>query len=545
MPILLVFVLTAACAPVGWPESPLGLDAAQSATFTAAMVAFALSSAFAVRTWVVRTLHCDPGRRPEIGQGYVRLRRLLFFMNLGLVAVAVLVLGWGATVREISGAREISGVLPMVHEVLAHTISSISGVPEISGVLPRRGWGSWDGAPPGAELLVPLPYFLILFGCWLIYYDAERALYRTMIPAPAGRFWSRGGYFVNNLRQLALLVCLPVGLFVTQQSLARTAPGMVKEDWYRAASIAIVPVLILFMPLVIKPLLGLRTLPAGPLRDRLQAIADRLHFRCTDFLLWPTHGAAANAMIVGLLPRVRYVIFTDRILEEMPPDELEAVFGHEVGHAKHGHIWYYAVFLMLSMAVIAALLLLIDQILKPRVSVEVAERLENFCWWLTLVPLAVAAGYFFLVFGFLSRRCERQADVYGCRAVSCGNPACTGHDALTVYPPRAAGLCPTGIRTFARALERVEYINGPAPQETGERSVGGLIRGVLGWLRAWQHSTIRRRVAFLHSLIDDPARERRFQCGVKLLRWGLVLGLAAALAVLGTAAGWQKLLDAM
>src|SRR5262249_55723398 len=140
----------------------------------------------------------------EVAQGYVRLRRILFFVNLGLVVLAILALGWGATVREVSGAK------------------------------PNRGWLD---APAGAGLLGPLPYFLILFGCWLIYYDAERALFQTAVPAPGGRFWSRAGYFVNNLRQLALLVCLPVGLFVTQQSLSRAAPGLVKEDWYRAASL--------------------------------------------------------------------------------------------------------------------------------------------------------------------------------------------------------------------------------------------------------------------------------------------------------------------
>lgn len=514
MPILLVFALTAACTPVEWPASPLGLDPGRSAAVTAAAVAFALAAAFAVRTWVVRALARDPGRRPEVGMGYGRLRRILFFVNLGLIALAVLGLGWGATVRDLTGA------------------------------LPRRGW---DGAPPGAELLVPLPYFLLLFGCWLIYYDAERALYRTAVPAPPARFWSRAGYFAHNLRQLTLLVCLPVGLFVTQQSLARAAPGLVKEDWYRVASLAVVPVLILFMPLVIKPLLGLKTMPAGPLRDQLQAVADRLHFRCTDFLLWPTHGAAANAMIVGLLPRVRYVIFTDRILEEMPRDELEGVLGHEIGHAKHGHIWYYAVFLVLSLSAIAAGLVIVGDWLDRTISPQTAEQFREYFRWLTLVPVAVAAGYIFLVFGFLSRRCERQADVYGCRAVSCGNPACTGHDADTVYPERAAGLCPTGIRTFARALERVDYVNnGVAVAEVPvRRSVGGLVRGVLNWLRAWQHSTMPRRVAFLLSLIGDPARERRFQRGVKVLRWGLVLVLAAALAVLGTIAGWQKFFEAM
>src|SRR5262249_50068198 len=153
---------------------------------------------------------------------------------------------------------------------------------------------------------------------------------------------------------------LPVMLFVTYQSAARFAPETTRSDWYRIASVAVAPVLILFFfPLLIKPLLGLKSMPVGPTRERLEALARRLHFRCTDFLLWPTHGAAANAMIVGLLPQARYVIFTDRILEDLPPEEVDAVLGHEVGHAKHGHIWYYLAFFALGMAVLGALLLFV------------------------------------------------------------------------------------------------------------------------------------------------------------------------------------------
>src|SRR5262245_56199023 len=137
MPILLVFVLTAACAPVPWPNSPLGLDPAHSAGFTAGAVALALSAAFGLRTWVVRTLRLDPARRPEVAHGYARLRHFLFFTNLGLVALAIVGFGWGATVREVTGAAAL----------------------DEPGAPPRP---SWEGAPPGAELLVPLPYFLIL-----------------------------------------------------------------------------------------------------------------------------------------------------------------------------------------------------------------------------------------------------------------------------------------------------------------------------------------------------------------------------------------------
>jgi Zn-dependent protease with chaperone function len=252
-------------------------------------------------------------------------------------------------------------------------------------------------------------------------------------------------------------------------------------------------------------------------------------------------------MIVGLIPWVRYVIFTDRVLEELPPDELDAVFGHEVGHARHGHIWYYAIFLLLSMATLIALFLAIDtvteRLAKQNPDAWYAQSPDPYTAWM-LLPLGVLAAYIFVVFGHLSRRCERQADVFGCRTVSCGNPQCDGHDETTVYPPNGAGLCRTGILTFSRALERVGLINGTEAVFGRERrTAGGVVRAVLGWLRAWQHSTMALRVAFLMSLIDDPARERRFQRRLKLFRWALVVGLAAALAGLGTVVGWQELVD--
>jgi STE24 endopeptidase len=510
MPILLVFALTAACLPVKWPAPVVGNGRESAIRFTAAAVALSLLAAFWLRTWVVRTLVRNPSRKLEVAQGYARVRRLLFFVNLAVVVVCVLVFGWGWSVRELLGGSA----------------------------------EDWHGAPPFAELAVPLPYFLILAGAWLIYYDAERILHQTTVFGPVNRaFWSRTGYFLHHLRQFLLLVLLPVLLFVTQQSLARVAPETTSTTWYRVGSLALIPVLVLFLPLLIKPLLGLKPLPAGPTRDHLTALARRLQFRCSDLLLWPTHGAAANAMIVGLLPQVRYVIFTDRLLDELTPAEVDAVLGHEVGHAKHGHIWFYAVFFVLSIAVLGGLLLLVGQQLDA-MGFELPPWVAD---WLPLVPVLLTATYLFVVFGYLSRRCERQADVYGCRAVSCANPRCSGHDATTVYPARASSLCPTGIRTFIRALTRVGEINGVAASSRARApvSVRGLMKGFLSWLKAWQHATMPQRVAFLLSLIDEPQRERRFQRNMLVLRWGLILALVAALVALGEAVSWHEFLAAL
>jgi hypothetical protein len=56
---------------------------------------------------------------------------------------------------------------------------------------------------------------------------------------------------------------------------------------------------------------------------------------------------------------------------------------------------------------------------------------------------------------------------------------------------------------------------------------------------------MERRVNFLLGLIGHPARERRFQRSVTLLRWGLILGLFAALYALGETVEWNELLKVL
>ena len=69
------------------------------------------------------------------------------------------------------------------------------------------GWTAWHwpvldlGRPvlaPGAELLVPAPYFLAVFALWAVYFPAERALHRTSAAvrssAEPDSYWSPAGY---------------------------------------------------------------------------------------------------------------------------------------------------------------------------------------------------------------------------------------------------------------------------------------------------------------------------------------------------------------
>ena len=516
MPFLLMVFLTVVCLPAwttgtGWVQSP-----AWSAALTWLAVALtAAESAWSARR-VRRAVERDPARRERISAQYDRMRFWRQFLLIGVYALVVYGFNWGWAINKF------------------------------------WHWGGPEAPPlPGAKVLLLAPFFVGLFLPWVFAYDADRALfvaaYRRLDADalasafadggaaaaaldPAKEFGGRWSYVAFQGRQKLALVFLPVVLLIVQQEISLQIPDAVQKDWawlLTALGVAGVLAVLLTLPWMVRVALGLKPLPPGPIRDRLLAASRRLRFRCSDLLLWNTRGGMANAMVIGVLPWPRYVIFTDRFLEEFNGAEVEAVFGHEVGHVKHRHMLYYLAFLLLSIAAmgygyscVAAWPLLRNLGGGPPAPPTLASILYGLPLaddW--ILPGAVAfLVYLFAVFGYLSRRCERQADVYGCRTVSCGRPECAGHDDGPELAAGAAALCPTGVRTFIYALEKVAHVNG-------------ISRDRPGFLQSWQHGSIARRVAFLYSLLKDPTAERRFQRRVALMKWGLLVILGAALAV--------------
>ncbi|HEY1861321.1 MAG TPA: M48 family metallopeptidase [Gemmataceae bacterium] len=504
MPLLLLLLLTLACLPDNWEFLPrltedVSPEASALSTWLACAAVIGLAGLLSYRT--CRSLLRAPAQREKLLHRYQTWR---FYHQAGLFLaylVALYVFQWGWTVQQLSGPDR-----PLF---------------------------------PGAEFLVLAPLVTGLILSWCCFYSADRAFHNVPAPPNLDRafeqglvqpepaqtpFWSRWSHLSFHLRHNLALVCVPVVLIVLVKAIGRLIPNSEANNWQQAASLvgmAATGCIFLAMPWVLRVLLALKPLPDGPMRDRLLAASRRLNFRCSNVLLWNTRGHVANAMVAGVLPWLRYVILTDRLLQELTPEEIEAVFGHEIGHIKHHHMLFYLGFLLASIATLwAGYCLLQDQFEDWWVVKEFPE--------LTIPPFIVAVGvYLFVVFGFLSRRCERQADLYGCRAVSCFRKDCFDHASEQELAPVACGLCPTGIHTFMDALEKVGHLNG-------------ISRDRPGFLQSWQHSTIARRVHFLAQVLADQRVETRFQRRVAMVKWALLLGVAVVLLTL-VHTGWDKI----
>ncbi|MDF9828128.1 STE24 endopeptidase [Ereboglobus sp. PH5-10] len=98
--------------------------------------------------------------------------------------------------------------------------------------------------------------------------------------------------------------------------------------------------MLVLYPKVILPLFNkLTPLPEGGLRDRLMALSDRTGFKASTIQVMDgsKRSGHSNAFFTGF-GRFRRIVLFDTLIEQLEPEELEAVLAHEVGHYKRGHI---------------------------------------------------------------------------------------------------------------------------------------------------------------------------------------------------------------
>ena len=98
--------------------------------------------------------------------------------------------------------------------------------------------------------------------------------------------------------------------------------------------------LMVLWPMLILPLFNkLEPLPEGELRDRLMALSGRagFHAKTIQVIDGSKRSAHSNAFFTGF-GKFRRIVLFDTLIEQLDPDELEAVLAHEIGHYKKGHI---------------------------------------------------------------------------------------------------------------------------------------------------------------------------------------------------------------
>jgi Zn-dependent protease with chaperone function len=385
-------------------------------------------------------------------------RSLLLLLALAVVPFAVL-RGYAAAVmhREIDavekahrlqGALLVAVLLLPLAVVAALFLGGLMLLPEVllAGLAPGAAGSQAANAAAFALFLI-----VVLAAVLVPAAGAIAPSYRRLRGVTATRA-SR----VGNLR-FGLALLLPALLLVAV-NLSTAAGG--------APAVRLGVLLLSWLVLLAgAPLLAVRLMPSRPLeqptRGRLEELLRRGGVRVRGIRVLDTRSQkVANALIIGPLPRLRYIVVTDHLLQRLEPDEVDAIVAHEMGHARQHHLLVKLGALLAVAAVLVGALILGGRLLE---GVDPAVALLAGPLLLLLSVLLVQGGLGLLL--------ERRADAYAARLV--------GADAVV------------------RALDKLAEIN------MLKRRTGAL------WNLATHHPGIAQRVERLRGRqVAEPGRSR-------------------------------------
>ncbi len=208
----------------------------------------------------------------------------------------------------------------------------------------------------------------------------------------------------------------------------------------------LIPVLV-FFPLILVKIWQCKKLEDSPLREKIKSLERKAGVGFSQIYVWKLGGLGfINGAVIGFIKPFRFLLLSEGLLASLTESEICGVVGHELGHVKHRHLIWYLIFTsgFISIATFV---------------------LENTIFDIHLLAISVCiilAGYIRIVFGFVSRRFERQADLFGMEIMDRAEP-------------------------LANSLEKIGFLNG------GIRDV-----------KSWHHKSIAERVDFLYRAEGNP-----------------------------------------
>jgi Zn-dependent protease with chaperone function len=336
----------------------------------------------------------------------------------------------------------------------------------------------WLQAIPGVGritaihgLLAVMIFLLYLGTVWFFGHPAYGTAFRTRL--------SRTSFVFSNMR-LNVPILFPWLFLSLVHDLLYLIPWPSVHDFLNEPLGQMVffalflGMLMVFMPRLIQSWWGCEPFPPSEKAEALRGFLRESGFRYRHMLKWPIfEGRMLTAGIMGLVPRYRYILITQSLMDILSIEELKAVVAHEMGHAKYRHLLFYLFFFLGFMVLsfglfdiflyfLAAHPFFMDLLHKGD-----GKGTSLFYLFLSLPVLAGMVVYFRYVMGFFMRHFERQADLYSARSL--GSP-----------------------RPIIDSLEKIAVLSGK-------------IRN----LPSWHHFSIKERVEFLWRTSSEPGLAKK------------------------------------
>ncbi|GAA0244264.1 M48 family metallopeptidase [Cryptosporangium japonicum] len=220
-----------------------------------------------------------------------------------------------------------------------------------------------------------------------------------------------GGWLADQAKGWAISAVLTAVLTLVLYALVRATPNW-WWTWAAAGAAAFVFAASFAFPVLIEPLFNKFTpMPDSALRTSLVQLAERDREPVKDVLIADAsrRTTALNAYVSGYGASRRIVVY-DTLLEQVPPEQVESVVAHELGHAVDGDVVTGTVLGALGAAAAVCGLAVLggSTALLRRAGVESLTDPRSLALLLAIV--ALAGAFATPVQGLVSRKIEARAD---------------------------------------------------------------------------------------------------------------------------------------
>jgi len=274
-------------------------------------------------------------------------------------------------------------------------------------------------------LVAWLAYFFVLGISWeLISFPAGWASYRVERAFGLSK-QTLGKWLVDQMKGWAVGAVLGVVVLTALFYTVR----LFGDQWWLAAATFLVLFSILLAqlaPVLLLPLFfKLKPLPAGELKERLLALCLKFKVEVKEIyhLGMGEKTEKGNAAFTGL-GRTKRILIGDTLYEKYPPEQVEAVFAHELGHQVHNDLWkgigFSTFWIYLGFFV--------TQWIFGGMSEEIARPLGMLIFFLVFSLVQIPVGALQAMY---SRSRERAADRFAAETTGLGKPLADSLERLT------------------------------------------------------------------------------------------------------------------
>lgn len=380
------------------------------------------------------------------------------------------------------------------------------------------------------ELIMLAPALGMFVWAWWAYYPLERRIREASLIGqldaglPLYTIWTRGQFVLAQVRhQMALILAPALLLLGWVEIVDRLGPAhwaVIDTGTQPLMIMAGALVIFLLAPLIIRHLWDTVPLPEGEMRQRLVAMCQHHRVGVRELLLWRTFGGVINAAVMGLVAPLRYILLSDALLESVRREQVEAVMAHELAHVRRHHMFWLLIVALSTLGTLELMFGLTFGMLqtalpapRPPAVMQAGLSLDGLQMWLqssqalVIITAVTAGGSWLVVFGWVSRRIERQADTFAVQHLA----------AQRDDPPRDTSGRPLidagSTQTMIDALQQVAVLNHIPIKK-----------------RSWRHGSIAWRQQYLHRLVGQPVDATPIDRQMRRIKIGASLALILIIA---------------